>query len=126
MMPAMMLSGFATPVQNMPDWLQPVAHVNPLTHFLVIVRGVFLRDMPIWLVAAAHLADGADRRRHAVGGRPGCSGAGCSRSRPIQSPLLAAPCLTLRPPAFRHGTIFTHVISGRQMHDEARLMREKG
>ena len=25
--------------------------VNPLTHFLVIVRGVFLRDMPFWLVA---------------------------------------------------------------------------
>ena len=35
----------------MPDWLQPVALVNPLTHFLVIVRGVFLRDMPMALVA---------------------------------------------------------------------------
>ena len=51
MMPAMMLSGFTSPVQNMPDWLQPVALVNPLTHFLVIVRGVFLRDMPMALVA---------------------------------------------------------------------------
>ena len=51
MMPAMMLSGFTSPVQNMPDWLQPVAQLNPLTHFLVIVRGVFLRDMPFWLVA---------------------------------------------------------------------------
>jgi ABC-2 type transport system permease protein len=51
MMPAMMLSGFASPVQNMPDWLQPVALLNPLTHFLVIVRGVFLRDMPMALVA---------------------------------------------------------------------------
>ncbi len=51
MMPAMMLSGFASPVQNMPAWLQPVALINPLTHFIVIIRGVFLRDMPFWLVA---------------------------------------------------------------------------
>jgi ABC-2 type transport system permease protein len=51
MMPAMMLSGFSSPVQNMPDWLQPLAMTNPLTHILVIVRGLFLRDMPFWLVA---------------------------------------------------------------------------
>lgn len=50
MMPAMLLSGFTSPVQNMPAWLQPVAMINPLTHILVIVRGVFLRDMPFWLV----------------------------------------------------------------------------
>ena len=52
MMPAMLLSGFTSPVQNMPNWLLPVAMINPLTHFLVIVRGVFLRDMPFDLVAA--------------------------------------------------------------------------
>ena len=51
MMPAMLLSGFASPVQNMPAWLYPVAMLNPLTHFMVIMRGVFLRDMPFWLVA---------------------------------------------------------------------------
>ena len=45
------LSGFTSPVQNIPNWLQPLALVNPLTHFLVIVRGVFLRDMPMALVA---------------------------------------------------------------------------
>jgi ABC-2 type transport system permease protein len=50
MMPAMMLSGFSSPVENMPAWLQPLAHINPLTHMLVIVRGVFLRDMPFALV----------------------------------------------------------------------------
>ena len=44
------VSGFASPVQNMPDWLQPFAMGNPLTHFLVIVRGVFLREMPADLV----------------------------------------------------------------------------
>jgi ABC-2 type transport system permease protein len=51
MMPAMLLSGFSSPVQNMPSWLQPLAMVNPLTHILVIIRGVFLRDMSFWLVA---------------------------------------------------------------------------
>jgi ABC-2 type transport system permease protein len=44
--PAILLSGFATPVENMPDWLQLVTEANPLRHFLVIVRGVFLKDMP--------------------------------------------------------------------------------
>jgi ABC-2 type transport system permease protein len=51
MMPSMLLSGFASPVQNMPGWLQPITMINPLTHFMVIMRGVFLRDMPLWLVA---------------------------------------------------------------------------
>ena len=45
--PAMLLSGFATPIENMPAWLQPVTLVNPLRYFLVIVNGVFLRDLPI-------------------------------------------------------------------------------
>lgn len=51
MMPTMLLSGFASPIQNMPVWLQHLTAINPLTHMLVIVRGVFLRDMPFWLVA---------------------------------------------------------------------------
>jgi ABC-2 type transport system permease protein len=50
MMPAMMLSGFSSPVQNMPGWLQPIAMINPLTHFLVITRGIFLREMTADLV----------------------------------------------------------------------------
>ncbi|MFZ5790912.1 MAG: ABC transporter permease [Pseudomonadota bacterium] len=51
MAPAIMLSGFSAPVQNMPNWLKPLAYADPLTHFLVIVRGVFLRDMAAHLVA---------------------------------------------------------------------------
>ena len=46
MVPAMLLSGFATPIENMPDWLQPVTTVNPLRYFLIIVKGVFLKDIP--------------------------------------------------------------------------------
>lgn len=40
--PAIILSGFATPIANMPDWLQTSTLINPLRYFLVIVRGVFL------------------------------------------------------------------------------------
>jgi ABC-2 type transport system permease protein len=46
MVPAVLLSGFATPIDNMPDWLQPVTAINPLRYFLVVVQGVFLKDLP--------------------------------------------------------------------------------
>jgi len=52
MVPAMLMSGFATPVENMPPWLQVVAEGNPLKHFMIIIKGVFLKDMPPALVAA--------------------------------------------------------------------------
>jgi ABC-2 type transport system permease protein len=44
--PAILLSGFATPIENMPGWLQTVTLINPLRHVIVILRGVFLRGMP--------------------------------------------------------------------------------
>ena len=50
LVPAIILSGFATPVQNMPDWLQAVTLVNPVRHFLVVLWGIFLKDLPAALV----------------------------------------------------------------------------
>jgi ABC-2 type transport system permease protein len=50
--PAILLSGFATPIENMPGWLQTVTLINPLRHVMVILRGVFLRGMPSADVAA--------------------------------------------------------------------------
>lgn len=44
MMPAVMLSGFAAPVENMPHWLQVITWPNPVRHFVEIVKGVFLKD----------------------------------------------------------------------------------
>jgi len=43
--PVILLSGFATPVENMPDWLQVVAEASPLKHFLIIVQGSFLKGL---------------------------------------------------------------------------------
>jgi ABC-2 type transport system permease protein len=44
--PAILLSGFATPIENMPGWLQTATLINPLRHVMAILRGVFLRGMP--------------------------------------------------------------------------------
>jgi len=52
MVPMILLSGFATPVDNMPAWLQPLTLADPLRHFLTVIRGVFLRAMPLGAVAA--------------------------------------------------------------------------
>lgn len=42
LVPAVILSGFATPIANMPELVQWLTYVNPLRYFLVILRGVFL------------------------------------------------------------------------------------
>jgi ABC-2 type transport system permease protein len=45
MMPAVMLSGFPSPVENMPMWLQCIDWFNPLRHFIVVVKGLFIKDV---------------------------------------------------------------------------------
>jgi len=45
MMPAFILSGFAFPIENMPEWLQYVTYINPLRYFIIIIRGVFLKGI---------------------------------------------------------------------------------
>ncbi len=44
--PMTLLSGFASPVANMPWWLQIVAQANPQMHFMIISEGLFLKAMP--------------------------------------------------------------------------------
>jgi ABC-2 type transport system permease protein len=53
--PMVLMSGFATPVGNMPPLLQLIAEAIPLKHFLVIVHGSFLRGMPAEAVLQACL-----------------------------------------------------------------------
>ena len=52
MVPSVMLSGFATPIANMPLWMQHVTLINPLRYFLVIIRGVFLQGTPFHMLAS--------------------------------------------------------------------------
>ncbi len=50
LVPSVMLSGFATPIANMPFWMQRLTLVNPMRYFLVIIRGVFLQGTPFHLL----------------------------------------------------------------------------
>ena len=43
MMPAILLSGFMTPIANMPHWLQLVTHFNPVRHLIEVLRAVLLK-----------------------------------------------------------------------------------
>jgi ABC-2 type transport system permease protein len=44
-LPQMLLSGFAFPIQNMPRFFQALTYLVPLRHYLVILRGVFLKGV---------------------------------------------------------------------------------
>mgnify|MGYP006282699763 CR=1 FL=1 len=59
MVPAIILSGFATPIANMPPLVQAITRINPLRYFLVVLRKVFLEGAsfdvlgePLWSMAA--------------------------------------------------------------------------
>lgn len=48
--PFILLSGFATPIANMPIILQYIAYLNPATHYLIIAQGSFLKAMPLEII----------------------------------------------------------------------------
>ena len=61
-MPAVLLSGFMFPLENMPDLFQYLTFINPLRYFLVIIRGLFLKGNGIdilWPQMAALLVLGS-------------------------------------------------------------------
>jgi ABC-2 type transport system permease protein len=75
-MPAIILSGFMFPIFTMPPIFQWITLLNPIRHFLEIVRPIFLRGDGIaqlwpqylWLLALAAAALAAARRRFATAG----------------------------------------------------------
>lgn len=50
MVPSVILSGFATPIANMPELVQFITLINPMRYFMVILRGVFLEGTPMPLL----------------------------------------------------------------------------
>ena len=42
-LPSILLSGFMFPFQAMPGWAQAIGNILPLTHFLVLARGILLK-----------------------------------------------------------------------------------
>jgi ABC-2 type transport system permease protein len=67
-LPSILLSGFMFPFRGMPEWAQLIGNVLPLTHFLLLARGILLKGngvyelwpqvWPIMLFMAAVLALG--------------------------------------------------------------------
>jgi ABC-2 type transport system permease protein len=61
LMPMIYLSGFMTPIENMPEMIQWITYLIPLRYFLVIVRGIFLKGVGLevlWPQATALAAWG--------------------------------------------------------------------
>ena len=61
-MPAVLLSGFMFPIENMPPVFQYLTYLNPLRYFLIIIRGLFLKGNGLdilWPQMAALLVMGA-------------------------------------------------------------------
>jgi ABC-2 type transport system permease protein len=54
--PAMLLSGFAFPIENMPETVQWLTFLNPLRYYLVIIRGIFLKGIGIAILWQQFLA----------------------------------------------------------------------
>ena len=60
-MPMVILSGFAFPIENMPPVIQAVTYLFPLRYYFVIIRGLFLKGVSLaelWREAGALLAIG--------------------------------------------------------------------
>ena len=61
MMPMMMFSGFAFPIENMPKIIQALTFVVPLRYYFVIIRGIYLKGVglhELWAQGLAMLAFG--------------------------------------------------------------------
>lgn len=56
MLPTMLLTGFVFPVRSMPVALQYIAQVFPATHFLVIIRAIYLKGTGLGLYVHHALA----------------------------------------------------------------------
>ena len=74
LVPAVILSGFTTPIANMPESVQYITLINPMRYFMVILRGVFLEGAsftslipqfwPMAVIGAVSLATAAWFFRH--------------------------------------------------------------
>lgn len=50
MMPAVTLSGLATPIENMPMWLQQADLLNPVRYIIIALRNIFLEGADLVMV----------------------------------------------------------------------------
>lgn len=53
MMPAILLSGYISPVENMPVWLQNITWINPIRHFTDITKQLYLKDADFSVISGS-------------------------------------------------------------------------
>ena len=56
MLPALLLSGFMSPISSMPTVIQYLTHIIPARYFLVVTRGIFLKGLTFGHLWAETLA----------------------------------------------------------------------
>jgi len=57
--PVLFLSGTMVPLESMPPWLQYAAQLSPVTHYMDILRGIFLKGVGLGVLWPQALALGA-------------------------------------------------------------------
>lgn len=50
LVPAILLSGYISPIENIPEPLQSFTWINPMRHFIVISKGIYLKGFDMALV----------------------------------------------------------------------------
>ena len=50
LMPGIMLSGYVAPIENIPEPLRSITWFNPIRHFIVITKGIYLKGFDFALV----------------------------------------------------------------------------
>lgn len=50
MFPAIMFSGLMFPIENMPNALKVLAYIDPISHYLAVLRNIMLKGGDIQLV----------------------------------------------------------------------------
>ena len=56
LLPSLLLSGFMTPIESMPKLIQAITYIFPARYYLVILRGLFLKDAPFEAFATETVA----------------------------------------------------------------------
>ena len=50
MVPAILLSGFIAPIENMPQCLQYLTEINPVRHFIELTKQIYLKDVSFTII----------------------------------------------------------------------------
>ncbi len=50
MVPSLLISGFVSPIEQMPIFMKFIGYINPVTYYILLMKGLFLKSIPYYLV----------------------------------------------------------------------------